>query len=455
MGKLSQTLAEYRDNPARFVEEILRVTPDEWQTEALKALSERNRVAIRSGHGVGKSAFESWAAIWFLFTRPFCKVICTAPTIRQLYDVLWSEISKWLKRSELLSSTFEWQKTKVICKCAPERWFAAARTAARPENMQGFHDDHLLFILDEASGIDDAIFEAIEGALTGSDNKLVMCGNPTRNIGFFKRAFFEDSELYSTLKVSSTESRRVSDEYCRRLIKQYGTDSDVVRVRVFGEFPKAETDGLIALEWVERSMMREPEYDGEMAIGVDVARFGDDETVVATRLGRSVLPLEAWRKTDLMTTVGRIIGTLERVMATYSKGRAVINVDDTGVGGGVTDRLREVLRGRRITINGCNNGSKAHDTHYQNWGAESYFALRDRFQSEEIILPRDEELAAQLSTRKYYLTSTDKLALETKGEYKKRIGRSPDRADALVLAFAPTLRMTMPDFPISQSYWLK
>ena len=392
-----------------------------------------------------------------MFTRPNCKVICTAPTVRQLYDILWSELSKWLKRSPLLEGLFEWQKTKIFFRDAPENWFAVARTAARPENMAGFHDEHLLFVLDEASGIDDAIFEAIEGALTGTDNRLLICGNPTRNSGFFKRAFFEDRELYATLKVSSADSGRVSDDYCKRLIKAYGEDSDVVRVRVYGEFPKAESDGLIALELVEAAVNREENLRGELVIGVDVARFGDDETVFAARIGDNVLPLKTWRKTDLMMTCGKIIRELESLLERFSLKTAHINVDDDGVGGGVTDRLREVFAERkmRVTLTGCHNGGKARDNHYANFVTETYFALRERFQSGEIILPRDDELTAQLTTRKYLLTSSDKLILEDKKTFKRRIGRSPDRADALALCFAPTTTVVqIPNLPTTKSYWL-
>ena len=453
---LEKAMRQMRDDPILFVREVLNAEPDAWQAEALTALAKKNRVAIRSGHGVGKSCLEAWAVCWFLFTRPFCKVPCTAPTIRQLYDILWSEISKWLKRSPLLNELYEWQKTKVTFRGMPERWQAIARTAARPENLAGFHDDHLLFVLDEASGIDDAIFEAVEGALTGEDNKLLICGNPTRNQGFFKRAFYEDRELYHVMKVSSVDSGRVSDDYCKRLMKQYGEDSDVVRVRVLGEFPKTEADGLIALELVEAAMNREPTYLGDLVIGVDVARFGNDETVIQPRIGNTALKFENYRKTDTMATVGRIVHKLTALMKEYKCGRATINVDDDGVGGGVTDRLREVVHEKNlhVTINGCHNGGKARDSHYANWAAESWFALRDRFKDGEIVLPRDDELTAQLTTRKYFLTSNDKLALEKKDEYKKRSGRSPDRADALVLAFAPVIKVSAPpNFPLRPSYW--
>ena len=453
---LTTVMRRFLDDPVLFVREILKVEPDAWQAEALTALAKNSRVAIRSGHGVGKTALESWSVCWFLFTRPFCKIPCTAPTIRQLYDILWSEISKWLKRSPILTELFEWQKTKVSFKAAPERWYAAARTAAKPENLAGFHEEHILFVLDEASGVDDAIFEAVEGALTTSDAKLLICGNPTRNSGFFKRAFFEDRELYYTIKKSSAESGRVSNEYCKRLIKQYGEDSDVVRVRVLGEFPKAEADGLIALELVEAAMNREPDYSGELVIGVDVARFGDDETVLCARKGNAVVALERYRKADLMKTCGKIIHMVKSLSEKYMVKNSIINIDDDGVGGGVTDRLREVLPEKNIlsTVNGCHNGGKARDTHYANWGTESYFALRDRFVTGEIMLPRDDDLTAQLTTRKYFLNSRDQLQLEPKADYKKRYKRSPDRADALVLAFAPTARkVEMPSFVTHQSYW--
>lgn len=405
---------------------------------------------------VGKSTVQSWCTLWRLFTHPYSKVICTAPTARQLYDVLWSELAKWIKRSPLLSELFEWQKTKITFKAAPAEWFAAARTAARPENLAGFHADNLLFVIDEASGVADEIFETVLGSLTGKENKLLICSNPTRNIGFFHSAFHEDRELYYTMKVSSADSSRVSTDYCQRLIKQYGEDSDVVRVRVLGEFPKQAADGLIPLEHVEEAMTREPTFNGELVLGVDLARFGDDETVIAARIGDSVLPLQHWRKLDLMKTTGKIIHTLTELMAEYKLGRARLNVDEGGLGAGVVDRLREVAHEKNlhVTIQGCNFGGKARDKKYANFVTEAYFALLDRLKGGTITLPNDDELAAQLTTRRYSLTSSDTLIIERKADYKKRYHKSPDRADAIILAFAPTLTITsIPTMPMQQSYW--
>jgi len=361
---LARAMKALHDDPVLFVRKILHAEPDAWQAEALKSLAQNPRVAVRSGHGVGKTALESWCVLWFLATRPFPKVVCTAPTARQLYDVLWAEISKWLKRSEMLSELFEWQKTFVRLKAASERWFAVARTAARPENLAGFHEKSILFILDEASGISDEIFEAVEGALTTPDAKLLICGNPTRNSGFFKRAFFEDREIYSTFKVSSADSGRVSNEYCQRLIKQYGEDSDVVRVRVYGEFPKGEADGLIALEHVEAAMNREPKLDGDLVIGVDVARQGNDLTVLVARLGNDVIKIQKWSHADLMTTCGRIVHVTKDLMTAHKKSRVSIRIDDDGIGSGVTDRLREVLSEQNIRaeIKPCHNGGKSPDS---------------------------------------------------------------------------------------------
>lgn len=453
---LEKILAKLKDNPVLFVKEILGAEPDEWQAQALKSLVTESRNAIRSGHGVGKSCMLAWACLWFLFTRPYAKIVVTAPTMRQLFDVFMSEISKWLGKSKLLSNLFEYTKSKIAFKGAPNEWFLVARTAAKPENLAGFHADHLLFILDEASGIDDSIFEVVEGALTGANNKLLMCSNPTRNSGFFKRAFFEDRELYHTMKISSADSKRVSSEFCKRLIKQYGEDSDVVRVRVFGEFPKAEADGLIALEYVEAAINREPVYLGDLVIGVDVARQGNDLTVCAARIGNKLLPLEKWQHVDLMTTCGRVIHMLEEIMIKHKKKKAKINVDDTGIGAGVTDRLREVLNEKSlaVTVIGCHNGAKARDNRYVNFVTECYFALRDRFVKGEIMLPRDDELIAELTTRKFSINSSDKIVLEPKDGFKKRIGHSPDRADAVALAFAPVMTFCPPPvMPLVQSYW--
>ena len=441
IDELAKSMRQYIDDPVPFVQNVLKAQPDKWQIECLRAIANHPRVAVRSGHGVGKTALESWVILWFLFTRPFPKIPCTAPTQQQLLDILWPEISKWLKRSELMDSLFDWQKTKIQNRIFPERWFATARTASKPENMAGFHEEHLLFVIDEASGVMDPIYETIEGALTTKDAKLLLCGNPTQNIGTFKRAFHEDRDLYYTIKVNCMDTDRVASAYCQRLIRQYGMDSDVVRVRVLGEFPKSEPDGLIPLELVEAAMMRDLDidYNSMLHVGADIARFGDDETIFVPRIAGKTLGLFHYTKQDTTTTAGKLLNITKNLMRDYNKPYATIRIDDDGVGGGVTDMLRETIREQRLNIDviACHNGGSPIDKeHYANWATEQWCNLKQRLLDGDIEIPNDDELSAQLSTRKYSIDRRGRIILEDKKTYKKRIRRSPDRADALILACA-------------------
>lgn len=450
---LVRGMIRYIRKPITFVEHVLDANPDEWQAEMLQALADHPRIAVRAGHGVGKTTAESWALLYFLFTRPFPKVPCTAPTKQQLHDVLWAEAAKWIERAPVLKKYFEWQKTRIVQREYPERWFATARTSNKPENLAGFHEEHILFIVDEASGVADEIFETIEGALTTKGAKLLICGNPTKTSGVFYDAFHKDRGLYWTRKVAVSDSKRVDPEYRKRLVKKYGEDSDVVRVRADGEFPKAEPDTFIPLESAEAATMREVDIPSvaPLEIGVDVARFGDDETVLAVRLGAKLIRLTANAKQDTMVTAGQAFALAKELMSEHDKRYCTIKVDDDGVGGGVVDRLREIVCEEdledRITIIDCHNGGKAKDEdHYDDWGTEAWAHLRDLLKGEdgeEIELIDDEDLIGQLTTRKYKITSKGRIKLERKEDMKKRGLRSPDRADAVVLAFAETQTITI------------
>lgn len=451
----------YWDEPAAFAEDMLDFDPDVWQLAVMSDVASSRFVTVRSGQGVGKTALEAALVIWFLCCRPNPRVVCTAPTRQQLHDVLWSEVAKWLERS-MVKNLLKWTKTKIYMIGQEKRWFATARTATKPENMQGFHEDHMLFIVDEASGVKDDIMEAIFGTLSGEDNKMLMCGNPTRTSGFFYDSHHKDRGDYKAHRVSSRDSKRTNKKNIEMLERKYGKDSDVVRVRVDGEFPRSEPDTFIPLELAEAAAMRAvyQEIDGdeadddatpefrtvipetaELEIGVDVARFGDDETVIVPRIGELVPYIRHYSKNDTMVTAGWVIITAKECMQQYGRPQCTVKVDDDGVGGGVTDRIREVIReeGLNITVEDCHNGGKALDPeHYENWGTEAWAIVRDMLQAGDIQIPNDEDLIGQLSTRKYSVTSKGKIILESKKEMKKRGLRSPDRADALILAFAKT-----------------
>lgn len=450
MNSLLEALDYYYDHPVSFFEDILEFRPDEWQRAVLNDLQESNRVSVRSGQGVGKTALEAGAVLWFLTCRPYARVVATAPTMQQLYDVLWAEIAKWLDQSKV-KSILKWTKTKIYMIGDDERWFATARTAVKPENMQGFHEDHMLFVVDEASGLADPIMEAILGTLTGVDNKLLMCGNPTRLEGVFYDSHTADRDKYRCHKVDSRKSNRTSKDNIDMLIRKYGADSDVVRVRVYGDFPKRSLDALIALETVEQAIDNKlPDADiknaTRLSIGCDVARFGDDSTVITPRIGMKVFDQQKYSKNDTMETVGNIIATYRKYQDAYPQiAECRVKVDDTGVGGGVTDRLIEVAKdgGLPITVIPVNNGSSATDDFYYNLGSQLWGNLKELLEKSMsatmqgkppvLQLPKSEELTKQLISRKYKMSSTGKIQLERKEDMKKRGLESPDCADSLTL----------------------
>ena len=424
-------------------------------------------MSVRSGQGVGKTSVEAVALLWFLACFPYARVVATAPTLHQLQDVLWAEVSKWQSKSPLLQHILKWTKQKVYMKGNEERWFAVARTATKPENMQGFHEDNMLFIVDEASGVADAIMEAIQGTLSGENNKLLMCGNPTKTSGTFYKSFHEDRERYVCHKISSLDSSRTNKENIEFLIAKYGDESNVVRVRVHGEFPTADEDAFITLQMIEAAIRTEQNTAGSTTFGVDVARYGDDKTVISRSMGNSIDIPVVRHGQDLMRTVGDIVKLYRATLAMRPdyKGRITVNIDDTGLGGGVTDRLEEVVREERLTrmdVRAVNFGGIIDDKdaaeNYANMGTWLWANLRDEMQASALSFPNDTELVAQLSTRKYTLNSKGKIVLERKDDMKKRGIPSPDKGDAVALARykkrIPAVKLGEPSDNLSKdSYW--
>lgn len=454
MEELINVLEIYYDNPVAFLEDMLDMDCDDWQADVAVDIATNPKVAVKSGQGVGKTALEAGLIIWFLVCRPYSKVIATAPTMQQLYDVLWAEISKWLESSKV-KNLLTWTKTKVYMVGDSERWFATAKTATKPENMQGFHEDHMMIVVDEASGVADPIMEAILGTLTGFDNKLLLMGNPNRIDGVFYDAFNKDRDKFKTHTVSSRDSKRTSKENIEMLESKYGKDSDVVRVRIDGNFPKGALDSFISLETVELACSKNNRVKQEdvnsskvLHIGVDVARFGDDKTVITPRISTKVYEFRKYSKKSTMETAGNVIVCCKEYMKRFPHLKnCIIKVDDSGVGGGVTDRLNEVIREEKLPyrVIPVNNGDKASDDYYFNLGCQLWGHLKELLELNfsnnvqgkadvQIELPNDEELIKQLSVRKYHMTSKGKIQLETKKEMKERGIGSPDTADSLSLA---------------------
>ena len=427
----AQRLPLYQKDPVLFANEVCSYKPDPWQKDVLNDIAAFTKVSVRSGHGVGKTSVEAIVLLWFLSCFKFPKVIATAPTRQQLNDILWSEVEKWRSKSPLLQEILVWTKTYVYMKGYEKRWFAVAKTASEPENMQGFHEENMLIIVDEASGVDDAIMEAILATLSGKNNKLLMCANPTRTTGTFYDSHNRDRGMYKCHRVSSLDSERTNKENIESFIRKYGEHSNVVKVRVYGDFPSQEDDVFIPLPLIEQSVVNEIETDkvNKISIGVDVARYGDDETIIATNVS-GVISIPVIRHgQSLMITVGDIVREYKRLTKEYPKYHGVItvNIDDTGLGGGVTDRLEEVKaeeRLRRLEIVPVNFGNKppkdGSDEHYQDISTYMWATLKTLMENKEVCIQNDEELVAQLSVRKYSITSTGKIMLESKKAMKDR-----------------------------------
>ena len=465
MKMTADAILYYADNPVDFVEDVIRAKPDANQKDILNSVARYPMTSVRSGHGIGKSAVESWLAIWFLTTRPYPKIPCTAPTQHQLWDILWAEIAKWLRNNPALSNDLIWTKEKVYMKGHPEEWFAVGRTASKPDALQGFHADHVLYIIDEASGVKDEIFEPILGALSTEGSKLVMCGNPTKITGFFYDSHHKNREQFNAMHIDGRSSSRVDQDFVDTIIDMFGEDSDVFRFRVAGEFPRALPDSFIPMEWAERSSeAKAPEIEQvtRVDIGIDVARYGDDSSVISPVLDRRVQEEpEVYHHNDTMQLTGMTVICVKKYARAHPWAEIHVKIDCDGLGVGVFDRLmelkeqivEEIEREREglygdddappamsLDIVECHFGGEggtvndADPVEYQTSTGLMWGTVREALRTQSLKLWPDDKQISQLSNRRYVVNSAGKIELEKKEAMKKRGLSSPDMGDALALA---------------------
>lgn len=408
--------------------------PTEQQWEASRELVRTRRVSIRSGHGTGKSAFMAWTVLWALTCYHPIKVPVTAPTGHQLSDVLWAEIAMWQRKMPAeLAAEFDWSAEKFVRKDAPQEAFAAARTSRpeKPEALQGFHAENIVFVIDEASGIPDEVFVVAEGALSTEGAFVLMAANPTRMDGYFYDSHHKMRGRWSALHWNAEESPLVSKSYIEDMAAKYGRESAIYRIRVLGEFA-GNPDGVIPLDLIEAAIGRDVKPFGPERWGLDVARFGEDRTALAKRQGNTLLgPVQYWRGKDTMQVAGML-------KAEYDGARVkpeAICVDVIGLGAGVVDRGRE-LGLPIVAVNVAE--SPATGERYNRLRDELWFKAREWFAGRDVKMVRDDELIAELTMPNYKILSSGKIQVESKDEIKKRAGgnTSPDLADAFCLTFA-------------------
>lgn len=470
----------WRDSPMLYVRQRFGIEPTPQQCRILDGiLPPGAKVSVRSGHNTGKSSTAAWIIYWFLETHDYAKIPCTAPTAHQLGDVLWGELSKWRRYADdasaqrgdplrlWLSRLFK-LTTESLYDPGAREWAALARTARQenPDALQGFHAEHLLFVIDEASGVPEPIFEVAEGAIAGQHNRLLMLGNPTKTSGTFYQSHHKDRGAYTTIHLRSQDSTlpTADPDYRARLVKKWGENSNVVRVRADGEFPKQEDDILISLELTEPCTTRERCTGvGPRKLGVDVARFGSDRTALVLRQGRVVDHIKIYAKQDTMVTVGCVVAVLDAWQVDE------VDVDVIGLGAGVYDRLAELHAQGKITARVIAVNVATDPPVQPRQGEPRPRRLRDYLwlemarwlREEEPVFAADdreacEDLAGELSSVKYRPDSDGCIVVEDKDSMKKRLGVSPDLADGLGCTFAPATReapLVGAGGPTHQSHW--
>lgn len=436
MNDLENTLLALRNDPEKFVSLVIGAEPQEWQADALRAIAANDKVAIRSGHGVGKTAFLSWLILWWLLTRYPTKIVATANTAHQLNDVLWTEVDKWARQMpEGFRGQLEFTKDKISLSGSSDS-FCAFRVSRRenPESLQGFHSENMLFVLDEASGIDEQVFIVGEGAMSTRGAKTVMTGNPTRAEGFFYEAFHANRDQWECRKVSCADGDYVDPKFIAEMAAKYGEDSNTYRVRVAGEFPTQSDDVLVPLHLVEGATRRDIESSPTTPVvwAVDVARFGGDRSALCKRQGHVILEkCKTWQNKDLMELAGIILTEYEATP--YMMRPESIFIDSIGVGGGLADRLSELdLPAIGIAV----SESPSLKERFTRLRDELFWKAREWFEARDCQIPNDEALISEITAVRYKYQSTGKLKIESKDEMKKRGMRSPDVADAFVLTFA-------------------
>ena len=417
--------------------------PDEWQLELAKQLDEglldlssAVQVAVASGHGIGKSAFVAWLILWSISTFEDTKGVVTANTETQLRTKTWAELGKWYR----LFIAKHWFKltATAIFSAQPGRdrtWRIdmVPWSESNTEAFAGLHNQgkRVVLIMDEGSAIPDIIWETSEGALTDKDTEIIWAvfGNPTRNSGRFKECFGRFRHRWINKQVDSRTVKVTNKSQLNQWVEDWGEDSDFVRVRVRGVFPRAGDAQFIGSDLVEEATKRfvdaVVDHTQPIILGVDVARFGDDQTVLVLRQGRLLRKIWKYRGEDTHHIALRVAAVMDEWETD------AVFIDGGGPGAGVVDTLRSMNR----TVIEVAFGAKPRDQkHYLNKRVEMWDDMRTWLKTGAI--PDDRELHDDLIGPEYGFAREGILQLEKKEDMKKRGLPSPDVGDSLACTFA-------------------
>jgi len=447
-------------DPAFWVRRVIGAEPWSRQEEILKELFRSRRLVVRSANAVGKSWTAAQAVVLFATHFRPAVVVTTAPTFRQVRDIIWREIRKtWrsaLNRGyrlgeEPLQTTWRPDPNVLVTGIAVPDWATA--------NLQGLHAEHILVVVDEAQGLSWDVWTALQTLLRGQFSYLLMIGNPTVPEGPFYEAFRDPR--FAKMSISALECPNVVEgriavpglvtkEDVEEIRQRYGENSWEWKVWVLGEFAERSEDVLVALSWVEKAGLRSEPGEGRVEVGADIARYGGDHTVFVARKGGCAFALQECPPGSTMETAGRLTAFARKVKA------ELIKVDATGVGAGVVDRLKE----QGYPVVGVEFGGRPIERdRFENKSAEMWWNLAEMLQKGEAWGPvfKDRNVVRDLTGRKYSYTSAGRIKLESKEQMRKQGVPSPDWGDAVALAYAavekPRVEVPLPVGVSRQSTW--
>ena len=433
-------------DPVWWVERVVGAKLWAVQAAIIESVRDNKRTAVRSSHGSGKSFISALTALWWLYNHPRSIVVTTAPSDRQMRKVMWEEIRRAHTGARIpLGGTLLQTELRL-----DDGWFAFGFSTDDPNAFQGLHAHDILVIFDEGSGVSPTIWDAAEGSLTSAHARFLVIGNPTDPQSRFREEFRTPGVKTFHISAFDTPNVQAGREVIRGLVTRewveerkaaWGEESAMYQSRVLGEFPTQGADTLIALAWVEAAQSRELEPGEPNVLGVDVAFQGKDESVIAHRRGRVVRIHDTYRGENPMEIAGRI------VQARKLTGATAICVDSIGLGAGVVARLEELGE----PVQGINVAERAYDPErFANRRAELSWGLRERLREGDIDLDIDEELAIQLTSVKLPPpNSRGQIVIESKDNMARRGFHSPDRMDAVMLAFAAD---SEPRFDVRNSF---
>lgn len=485
--ELAAFVAQFYDDPLGFVLACFpwdpaklksgEEGPDVWQREALEEIGRQVkarkfngrdavnpiRIAVSSGHGIGKSTLQAWLVIWIMSTRPNCRGTVTANTATQLDTKTWAAIQHWAALA-ITADWFEVNTARFYAKGKRASWFCAPQSC-KEENSEAFAGQHAagstsFYVIDEGSAVPDKIYEVAEGGLTDGEPMIFVFGNCTRSSGTFHRITFGSlRHAWAPIVVDSRSSRFTNKAQIAEWIALYGIDSDFVRVRVLGLPPAASDAQYISTALVSGAQQREAHAfkDDPLVCGLDVARGGADSAVFRFRRGhdaRSIAPIRipGEQCRDSSRLVAQAVEVLNRTYdcAGTPLKVAMLFVDGTGVGGPIYDRLVQLGYGARVTEVqfGAVAPEETSGQKFANMRAWIWSRCRDWLPRGAI--DRAPELEQDLTGPGYGHDKSDRVVLESKESMKKRGLASPDDGDALCLTFASPVALLVAGEPTAE-----